>query len=69
MARLAIGAISKEQLPLLQLLVKTIALAATANLVWAEALQVEVDRVVTTATVAAKVAQWEGRRALLTNTG
>ena len=61
-------AVGEEELSVLQLLVRTIALAATATPVWAEALQVVVNRVVTTAQVAAIVAQWEGRRVLLNNT-
>ena len=43
-----------------------IALAA-ADLAHAEALLVVVDRLVTTAQVAAIVAEWEGRRVLLNN--
>ena len=41
---------------------------AAADLAHAEALLVVVDRLVTTAQVAAIVAQWEGVRVLLNNT-
>ena len=60
-------AVWEEQLPVLQLLFIAIALAA-ADLVHAEALLVVVNRFVTTAQVAAIVAEWEGRRVLLNNT-
>ena len=52
---------------MLQLLFSAIALAA-ADLVHTEALLVVVNGFVTTAQVAAIVAQWEGRRVLLNNT-
>ena len=60
-------AVGEEQLPVLQLLFSAIALAA-ADLVHTEALLVVVNGFVTTAQVAAIVAQWEGRRVLLNNT-
>ena len=47
------------QLPVLQLIFIAIAPACT-DLVWAEALEVVVDRIVTTAQVAANVAEWKG---------
>ena len=52
---------------MLQLLFIALALAA-ADLVHTEALLVVVNGFVTTAQVAAIVAQWEGRRVLLNNT-
>ena len=52
---------------MLQLLFIAIAMAA-ADLVRAEALLVVVNRFVTTAPVAAIVAEWEGRRVVLKNT-
>ena len=55
------------QLPVLQLIFIAIALACT-DLVWAEALEVVVDRIVTTAQVAAIVAEWKGSWVLLNNT-
>ena len=61
-------AVGEEELPVLQLLIRAIALTG-ADLVRAETLKEVVDRVVTTAQVAAVVAQWEGRRVHLTNTG
>ena len=55
------------QLPVLQLFFIAVAPACT-GLVWAEALEVVVDRIVTTAQVAAIVAEWKGSWVLLTNT-
>ena len=50
-------AVRVEQLPVLQLLLRAIALTG-ADLVWAETLKVVMDWAVTTAQVAAIVAEW-----------